>query len=222
MRFILSLFFLTSVAFVNAQNTTALKFPDIEFKEGSNKGFTKKDDNFLNFYYGPSLAGIVVRGVYERLADKDAFDLRIKSPGSLGAVYEHLITDEIGIGADVNYNSIVVEYKLKIDDGNGNKIITDERITVTNYRLAFRANFHFSQSDKVDAYAFLSAGYRGRSFAYKSSIVRVGYSHSIPTLVPLGVKPGIGLRYFFSPNVGFCGEFSLGTPLICGGLTFKF
>jgi hypothetical protein len=181
--------------------------------------FTKKGDNFINIYYGLSL----IRPFYRALAAANSVDVKISGVGPAGLVYEHLVTDEVGLGAELNYASTVVKYRVERDNLNGGRSYYEEKVEVTTYRVAFRAAYHFSKSDKLDAYAFVSAGYRGYNYRYSTSYTTVGsVSFSRPSVLPLGFKPGIGIRYFFSPAIGLNAEFALGTPLMCAGLAFKF
>lgn len=84
----------------------------------------------------------------------------------------------------------------------------------------FRANFHFTNSEKFDAYGFVSAGYRGSSITFTSNdpnAIKSSYS-----FIPFGLKPGVGFRYFFTDNIGINAEIAIGTPVMGGGLSFKF
>lgn len=178
-----------------------------------------KGDNFVNVYYGPNLLTFI----YKRLlVANGTSNLRINSVGPLGIVYEHLLTDNIGLGAELGYTDVILKYDYESTIINGTKTISTEKLDIITYRLAFRANFHFAKSDKLDAYGFVSAGYRGTSLRYTSSVPGGSASYNSPSFIPFGIKPGIGLRYFFTPAFGLNAEFAIGTPLICGGLSFKF
>ena len=40
--------------------------------------------------------------------------------------------------------------------------------------------------------------------------------------IPFGIKPGLGLRYFFAGPIGLNIEIAAGTPVMCGGLSLRF
>jgi hypothetical protein len=42
------------------------------------------------------------------------------------------------------------------------------------------------------------------------------------SFIPLGIKPGVGFRYFFTKNIGINTEVALGMPVFNGGLSVKF
>ena len=182
------------------------------------ENLVNKGDNFINVYYGPSIS----TGVYKRIVSASGTNLRISTIGNLGIVYEHLLTDIVGLGCEIGYTKLTMKYDVEYQNSNGVKLSGTEKLEIIGYRIAFRANFHFAKSDKLDAYGLVSAGYRGNSFKYTSGVPGGNVSYNTPSLIPFGVKPGIGLRYFFTPAFGINAEFAFGTPLICGGLSFKF
>lgn len=181
----------------------------------------KEGDNTVNLYYGTSIIG----SIYKNLAPADAFDFSTKVTGPFGLMFEHMVTDGIGLGFEVGYGSTKINYhdELTYYGTNGQTTDTyDYTMTFTTFRAMFRANFHFAHAEKFDAYALVNAGYRKTSFDFTSNDPTGTSSVSFNSPIPFGIKAGVGLRYFFVPAVGINLEIAAGTPLISGGLSFKF
>jgi hypothetical protein len=182
-----------------------------------------KGDNAINVYYGTNL----MSSIYKRIASASGEDFKVKSLGPIGLVYEHMITDGIGIGAEFGYSTTSIDYRDRYDhyDPNTGQLITENynySLKFTSIRAMFRANFHFAKSPDFDCYGLLSAGYRSTNFSYNTNNPYNTTIFDFKTLIPFGLKPGIGFRYFFTGNFGLNLEIAAGTPLLCGGLAFKF
>ncbi|MBA3663692.1 MAG: hypothetical protein H0W61_05735 [Bacteroidetes bacterium] len=180
-----------------------------------------KGKNIINVYYGVNL----LTSFYKNLATTTASDVKVKGVGPIGLVYEHMVTDGIGLGAEISYASTTLTYVDKSTNqstGTVNNYNWELKFATT--RAMFRANFHFAKSEKFDAYFLISAGYRGTTFTVNSNDPSFNKSvYVIPrVLPPYGFKPGLGFRYFFTDNIGINAEIAIGTPVMCGGLTFKF
>jgi hypothetical protein len=181
----------------------------------------KEGDNSVNFYYGTNL----LTTIYKRAASSTAENVKFKSLGPIGIVYEHLLTDVIGLGVEFGYSKTTVEYRDSYYNSSllyQTNEIYEYQLTATTIRAMFRANFHFAKSEKFDAYGLISVGYRSTKFNFTSTNPYDNGSYDFNSLIPVGVKPGLGFRYFFIPNVGINLEIAAGTPLMCGGLSFKF
>jgi hypothetical protein len=176
-------------------------------------------ENSINLYYGTNL----LAGIYKSVAASTAENIKVRSMGPIGLVYEHMLTSVIGLGAELGYARTTLEYRdASVYYVNGQPVSYDYSLSFTTYRAMVRANFHFAESDKFDAYGLVSGGYRSTSFTYTTGNPYDNSRLNYKSIFPFGVKPGLGLRYFFTPNIGINLEMALGTPLLCGGLSFKF
>lgn len=178
-------------------------------------------DNAVNVFYGVNL----LTSFYKNLASSTATDVKVTGLGPVGFVFEHMVTDGIGLGAEVSYASTTLSYVDQSTDPNSG-VINNYNWTLkfATTRAFFRANFHFAKSEKFDAYFLISAGYRGSTWTVDSNDPSFNKSdYKIPRVVPpYGFKPGLGFRYFFTPAIGINAELAIGTPVMSGGLTFKF
>lgn len=184
----------------------------------------KSDDTFghqgmsaVNVYYGVS----VFNGVYKAVAASGT-DVKFSSLGPIGVMYEYFVTDNIGLGAELGYSAFKISYNYNDFDENLNPAVYNASYSFQTIRAMFRSNFHFANSSDFDAYGFLSLGYRSTTFTFASTDPFWDSSTNFSSLIPVGFKPGLGMRYFFTDNLGLNVEFALGSPLLSGGLSAKF
>lgn len=182
------------------------------------EGVMKKGNSSVNLYYGVN----IFTGLYKNFLATNAIEAKYKQIGPMGIVYEYLVTDGIGIGAEFGYSGYSITFKETYSNSNGTVQTYDWEYKWSTLRAMFRANFHFAKSDNFDAYGLVSAGYRQSKFSFTSNDPGAGSFNQNFAFVPFGIKPGVGLRYFFTKNVGINLELAIGTPIICGGLSFKF
>lgn len=177
----------------------------------------EKGQSSVNLYYGLN----VLTAYYKGLADAANVtgEVEIKGVGPVGIVYEYMVAEKIGLGGEFGYALTSVKYRGNEDPGSA--MIYDYKASVTTMRAQLRMNLHFAKSEKFDGYVLFNGGYRNYNVVWESNdpfFDNVNQS----SFVPVGVKVGLGLRYFFVPNFGLHAEIALGSPLMCGGLSFKF
>lgn len=191
-------------------------------KEKNDEKNVKTDKNFINIYYGPSL----INSVYKTFAksalnNQPSIEINSHSFSPVGIVYENRVSEIIGVGCELGYS----KFNLSITDyvSNSQGVLTqyEYNFNWTTIRAMLRANFHFENSDNFDAYGFISAGLKYSSLKFSTNDPFYNFSKKWAS-IPFGFKPGIGFRYFFIPNVGLNAEIAAGSPIICGGLSFKF
>lgn len=177
-----------------------------------------KGQNSVNVYYGLSLG----KGVWTALF-QDKAGINVGGLGPVGLVYEHMVSDGVGLGAEFSYSSLIISWNEEELDFSTNEMRDYEAAySVTTMRAMVRANFHFAKSPNFDAYFLLSAGYKHRTTEFSYDGPRYSANWSLPNFIPFGIKPGIGLRYFFAGPIGLHMEIAGGTPVMCGGLSVRF
>jgi len=184
----------------------------------SEETFGKKGLNTVNVYYGVS----VFNNIYKNVAKSNGVDLKYSGFGPIGIMYEHFVTDKIGIGVEFGYNTFKISSNYEGTDQNFNVVVYEQSWTFNTFRAMGRANFHFSSNKNFDAYFLVAAGYRNSSFVYKNSDPLDNTKVDFNNIIPFGIKPGLGIRYFFTGNIGLHAEVALGSPLISGGISAKF
>lgn len=177
----------------------------------------EKSQSSVNIYYGLNLLTAYYKGLAD--AANVVGEVEISGIGPVGVVYEYMVTEKIGVGGEIGY--ALTEVKYKGNDDPSSSMIYDYRASVATTRAQLRMNLHFANSEKFDGYVLFNAGYRNYNVTYESNdpfFTDVNQS----SFVPIGVKVGLGLRYFFVPNFGLHAEIAIGSPLMCAGISFKF
>ncbi len=178
-----------------------------------------KGENTINLYYGFSLAN----RVYKYLATADAIALSFKSVGPVGVVYEHMVTDKLGLGVELGYSKFIMRYDETLYSSSSKKLETySDEWQITQTRAMMRLNIHLLEEKKVDCYFLLSAGYRNWKYTFTTTDPTGSVGVAFKTPLAFGFKPGIGVRYFFNRHIGLNTEVALGSPVLSGGATIKF
>lgn len=180
----------------------------------------------IDTYYGfPNLYTAVFKAAYANSGTE--LDLKIGGIGPLGLRGEYMVADKIGVGLDVGFNNSFVRYSEATEEYNE----TTGTWTPVTYDYDFKTqkigaivtfNYHFLDNDKVDAYAVFGAGYGSRSFTFKSTDPNY-VEESIKSTIPVASKIGVGMRYFFTDNIGANLALGFGQGgIINAGISAKF
>jgi opacity protein-like surface antigen len=169
----------------------------------------------IDAYYGwPNLYKTALKTLY---VDGTATSSKVGSIGPLGARFEYMLSDVVGIGAEFGYVNTFVEWR---DAGFSGTTTYDYKVSAPKIHALIRMNFHFTQHDKVDAYGGFGVGYKNRSFKFESN--DPDYTGGkIDSFFPVGIRLCVGVRYFFNENIGLNTEFGLGGPLLSFGVSVK-
>lgn len=172
----------------------------------------------IDAYYGfPDLYKSTFRTAYANSGSE--IDLKMTGLGPLGGRIEYLLTDKVGLGLDVVYNSAGIEYKEF--DSFDNKTYEYD-FTTNKIGALVTFNFHFVDNDKLDVAGIVGAGYSNRTFSFTSTDPNYLES-SVSGIIPVGFKLGAIMRYYFSDNIGMNLGIGIGQGgLLNGGLSFKF
>jgi hypothetical protein len=184
----------------------------------------KQGDVIIDAYYGfPNLFSAILKTSINNVNNVATTNLKIKSVGPFGGRLEYLLNDKIGLGLESNYTNTSATWLGESTDNNGVTHIYSYEISAPRFRIMPRFNFHFVKSnDNLDGYFAVAAGYKSLTLETKSNDpdyqpIKVG------SLIPVAFKVAVGLRYFFTENIGANIEVGLGGgPLLAFGLTAKF
>lgn len=171
-------------------------------------------------YYGyPNLGKALAEG----LIDPDATDVRATGIGPLGLRAEYMLADNFGIGIDFIYNSAGAEGTYTSTDSTGATQTYTDDVLMQRIRVLLRLNYHFVQTDALDAYVGGGAGYNQRIWSYKSTDPNYEEpDNATGALLPVAFRAALGARYYFHPNIGINAEIGLGGPILSGGISLKF
>ena len=214
-------------------NTINEKNKNLKNKNSKNKNTTGR------FIIDPYI-GVVnwISSYYYQYNEPDFQNYNYKKIGiglSQGGRFEYMITDKLGIGADINYevSGFTYDYFDYQHDGFGNYVfdvngnllqtIYTDQYKLKQLRAMFRQNIHYFQSDKVDVYSAFGVGCQmaadlkttspNNPFSKNNSFYRWMFS----------VRLATGTRIYFTQNIGAHVELGVfGGALIQYGLTAKF
>lgn len=173
-------------------------------------------------YYGfPNIGENLAKGV-TKAGDFDAVK-SIKGIGPTGLRFEYMVAENFGVGFDFIYNS--VEIDGSIDSLNDQKEVVktyNANIKNERYRFHFRANYHFVQEEKFDAYVGFGAGTNKKTFEYTTDYKGYEGIYNGIQLSRVSGRIALGGRYYFTNNLGLNVEIGIGGPILSAGLSLKF
>jgi len=166
----------------------------------------------IDVYYGfPNLWTSVLKSAY---ADSPtAAGIKIGTLGPIGGRFEYLLSDKIGLGIDVQTASSSVSWT----DSTYNYKVSANRL-----RFCPRINVHFGSNDKLDFYGAFGIGYKTSNLKFTSNDPGFNEASGSISLTPITWRMAIGIRYFFTDNIGAGLEMGFGGVLATAGLAVKF
>jgi len=143
------------------------------------------------------------------------------SPLQIGGKVEYIVTDNIGVGFEANYEKC--GYNRTIPDATYNPItgVYSDKLVVWSQeklRLMGRFMFHFGNFDRVDLYTGAGIGYTQNRQQNPDNELDDPFDYNllfIPKLIdnvtsPLSARIYFGSRFLFSDNIGMTTEVGLG------------
>ncbi|MDX1652504.1 MAG: outer membrane beta-barrel protein [Brumimicrobium sp.] len=178
-------------------------------------------------YYGfPNFGKSFLQAVED--SNPESTDFKSGGIGPAGLRAEYMVSDRIGLGFDIIYNSLYSSF-TDVDttgvDGSGNYITQtyEYEYRMQRLRAQVRINYHFDISNpQFDSYIGLGAGTNNRFRTTTENGVEVDGDLSDFTLIPFSMRFCAGARYYFTDNIGLNMEIGLGGPVLSGGISFKF
>lgn len=173
----------------------------------------------IDVYYGfPNLYGATFKRAYANSGTEE--NVKISSLGPIGLRGEYMVSDKIGLGLDIGFNNTKLTY-TEFDAFDNKDYDYDFKTQKIGAMVTF--NYHFLESnDNLDAYFMVGAGYGNRSFTFESTDPNYT-DETIDGLIPVASRIGVGMRYFFTDNIGVNLAIGFGQGgLVNGGLSLKF
>lgn len=187
----------------------------------------EQGDMITTAQYGfPNFWNLLVKAAYDD--SQTYYDFKIKGFGPIGAQFEFMVTDKIGLGIKSNYSGTSISYYegQPVYDSNGNQTGTtlyDYKLSFTRVRALGRFALHFGNSDNFDGYFGIAAGYSSFSVKYESNDPNYDGDVAFKNPVPIGFRLDVGGTYFIVPKFGINFEIGIGGgPLLNAGIATKF
>lgn len=175
----------------------------------------------IDLYYGfPNLYTSVFKSAYANSGVQE--DVNIGGIGPVGLRAEYLLTDKIGLGIDLGFNNSTLTFKEDGYNDNGDLTTYDYTYSTKKIGAMVTFNYHFIDNDNVDFYGVFGMGYGNRSFKFESTDPDY-VEATADGLIPVASRLGVGLRYFFTDNIGLNLGLGFGQGGVANaGLSFKF
>lgn len=154
-----------------------------------------------------------------------------KSIGPVHVKGEYALSDKIGMGLSINYISGYATWNDTYDQSTGQLTNPSGRWGFSSLGVLLRTNIHFVRTKKLDTYCGIGAGYRQEKWTFSSIWPVLG---SAPTVISttrvfgvnvpptFGFETTVGLRYYFTKNIGVYTEIGFAKAIIQAGLAVKF
>ncbi len=181
----------------------------------------EQGDMIADVYYGfPNLYTSVFKNAYANSGTE--IDLSVGGIGPLGGRFEYMLADRIGLGLDIGYSNSKITYKENGIDGNGSTQQYEYEFSTNKLGVMVTMNYHFVLSnDDLDVYGMFGIGYGSRKFVFDSTDPDFSET-DVESLIPVASRLGVGMRYFFSEQLGANLALGLGQGgLINAGLSFR-
>ena len=170
-------------------------------------------------YYGYPNFGSTFAKSLEGTVD----NINVTGIGPAGLRAEYMVADNFGLGIDFIYNSVNVKGTSDSLNTDGTVYKTyDVKTFAQRYRVHLRMNYHFVSTDAVDAYVGFGVGTNIRRFGVVTDYPNFDDSAVSGALIPISARLALGMRYYFTENIGLNLELGIGGPVMSGGLSLKF
>jgi len=171
--------------------------------------------------YGfPNLVTATFRSLYNT---SNHTGYTFQAMGPIIARYEYGLSEKIGFGLVLGYSSMSLSYNY--EDYNSNGVLTTytEKLKWSSPTVGGRMSIHFATKDKLDPYFGVSAGWSGNTFTWTDNNPNNTTTQSSRSFSPFYFGLGVGMRYYFTENIGLYVEFGWDKwALMQAGLALKF
>ena len=187
-------------------------------------GQTTKGNVIVDVYGGaPNWGNVLFKALKNDTSMNN--DFRVNGgPLSYGARFEYMLAENFGLGIDANYEVSGFGFNYQGTDQNtGTPMTFTYDYTAKKIRAMARMNYHFAQTELVDAYFGVGAGYRHVSRQTNDSGNYDVGSVNFGGVNPIAFRVAVGSRFYFTDMLGGMLEFGLGGGgMIQFGVSAKF
>lgn len=184
-----------------------------------------KRDVLFDVYYGyPSLYHVLQRALLESEFPDEDFNL--VGVGPVGIRGEYMVAGRLGVGVDLAYSVLKLRATREdfiYDDATGNTTPVTYYLEGRSTKISAMAtvNYHFLLKDNFDLNLNGGLGYGPRKYTEKTNDPTYT-TQSDEGLIPISLKVGLQMHYYFTQNIGFNLGVTIGRGgLLNGGISFK-
>lgn len=191
---------------------------------------TAKGTILVDAYYGAPnffswgfdlIADKAVKAAYDNeLSDFAKIDYTSSNLNPIGLRASYMVTEWIGIGAEISYNQNSVSFEVQDTFTNQPYFY---KVTTSGLSIVPSVDLHFLQNSRDwDVYLGFALGYTYRPFSLFSDNPYFS-KVTVASPIPVAFRLNVGARYFITDNIGL--NLSIGAPLgglINAGVSAKF
>ena len=173
--------------------------------------------------------GSLYNAVFRALITDTENDASFSSIDAIGLRGEYLVADRFGVGLDICYSGakLVDPYTYTVYNPATLKysdVIYEQTYKTRKIGVMASLNYHFLDNDRVDAYGTFGVGYKNRNTTSSTTNPDPLYgTATINSVIPIAMRLGGGMRYFFTENIGINLGVGFGQGgFINGGVSLKF
>ena len=142
---------------------------------------------------------------------------------------EYGLTNKIGIGISMNYDNYggTMKEVHTINHSNGITEYYTSQKTTSSFTGLIRFNYHFATTKKLDPYLAVGGGFRTTTNSFTTNDPNGSLSQY--NLITISRTPSnisfeslVGLKYYFSKNIGIYSEIGISKSVIQIGLSVGF
>lgn len=150
--------------------------------------------------------------------------------GPIGIRAEYLVTDKLGLGIDFALNTNSASF-VGTDYVDGEAISFDTEGASTKWGAMITLNYHAFTNEVIDFYIMGGAGYKNRTstlitnnpYYTNDEFDDQAVGLTPETAIPLAARLGVGVRIFFTENIGANVGLGFGQGgILNAGLSFAF
>ncbi len=190
-----------------------ISFLLLSFSEKGHSQIVVKKSTTVEVYYGyPDWWKIIFRAA---TGSSGIYNINTRGQGPIGLRLDHILTKRMGLGLDVWYvnTNITGIYNPSKVISASNNVSFNANLTRVNAIL--KMTIHLAKHDKFDPYLHFGIGYLYSRYNFNSTNRSV-YNQDNPLPQVTG-RVGMGLKYYFNPEIGMLIDVGLGGPLISIG-----
>jgi opacity protein-like surface antigen len=208
------------------------KVDDDEKAFGKGKIVVTAGYGFPNLYKS-IFKSLISNGTNSSAGYSYAYDVKGIGPAFIKGDYG--ITKLIGVGLVLGYSNMTLTetetYNEDVYNSTTGYYETHTyqdvvKYTHTSLSVGARINFHFGTGKKLDPYAGAGIGYSNNQNKFSVTSNNPGSTTTTPVSisgVPVYFAFGVGMRYYFTENIGLYGEIGFDKwSFVQGGLAVKF
>lgn len=196
-----------------------------KIKAQTEENCVKKGTFIIDAYYGfPYILGKYIKEA--SVSSSSSTNSKVANFNHIGGKFEFMLSKMVGLGFDYTFAKVNNSYTdTYYDNGSSVAKTGTFQSSLTKQRFLARVNIHFATSKVLDPYATAGVGYKVSLLKENNPNISqkdVDDFNTVWNIIPVAFRIGVGLRYYFIPNLGICAEAGIGGPAFQIGISGKF